>query len=338
MVRFCEARPAFTMAVYKYIDGQMTLISPEYHLGVEDSTFVAWNADAVSSCVSGDFDNDQIADLAALLKDRILFYYSSDRSAGELPSYNKNNGESWSEEVHVPCSTVAVAIRWVDLDNSGVKVMVLFCKKPGEVFVYKRESSSSWSLSNFWQLGDLTDPSLAGVTSEDLLEVCPQDDYPGSFNAYCEAFLSRGIVKDSQFRFASFVDLDNDGYLDVVTAHKVGYQRFFMNTLSPKNKFIRIELICTESNEHAIGATLLFEASGLNMQFHEVSSYGDGFDGYGTIDDRLVFGLGVDAVPLSLTVRWPTKREETFDLSRISPSHISNYSNPITIVEMRGGR
>jgi hypothetical protein len=46
-----------------------------------------------------------------------------------------------------------------------------------------------------------------------------------------------------------------------------------------------------------------------------------------------VFGLGQNAEPVSLTVRWPSMKETVISLTGLGLGHISNYSNPIIVTE-----
>ena len=87
------------------------------------------------------------------------------------------------------------------------------------------------------------------------------------------------------------------------------------------------------SNVYAIGATLIFNVSGLEPQLREISSFGYGNGRSGGRDDRLVFGFGATAMPESLTVRWPSMEEEVYDLTSVDASHFSDYSNPVIITE-----
>jgi hypothetical protein len=84
---------------------------------------------------------------------------------------------------------------------------------------------------------------------------------------------------------------------------------------------------------HSIGTTLIFKASGLEPQLREISSFGYGNARSGGVDDRIVFGLGKNAEPVSLTVRWPSMKVEVISLEGLDSGHVSNYSNPIILTE-----
>mmetsp|Transcript_37386 Transcript_37386/g.55707 ORF Transcript_37386/g.55707 Transcript_37386/m.55707 type:complete len:95 (-) Transcript_37386:76-360(-) len=50
-------------------------------------------------------------------------------------------------------------------------------------------------------------------------------------------------------------------------------------------------------------------------QFHEKSTYQHTPDKFGSIDDRITFGLGTDIYPLNVTVRWSNGHETVQDLA-----------------------
>ena len=266
-----------------------------------------------------------------------MFYYSSDRTGGELPLYNEDENHSGSSEmVDLPCSESAVAIRAVDLDNDGAVELVLMCSWPGEIFVLSLESRKSWVVNSSWALGDLNRATGWDPTNIDRKLACD-----GSEVAVEGANWLREACQNHSYkaRFHGFqvLDLNNDGFLDAYLASSIGHQRFFINQLeetgATRNRFIRFELQCTSSNVHAIGTTLIFKASGIDPQMRIVSSFGYGNSRTGGIDDRFVFGLGQSAEPESLTVRWPSMVEQVINLMDLDKAHISNYSNPVIVRE-----
>ena len=100
---FCSTRPEKTTAIYKFdpAKNQMILISPTYHRSQSNQDYTPWNNEVVIDAISGDFDFDQKADQIVLFRDKIVFYYSSDLHAGQLPLYNEDLGQSGSSEMNV---------------------------------------------------------------------------------------------------------------------------------------------------------------------------------------------------------------------------------------------
>ena len=333
---FCSTRPEKTTAIYKFdpAQNQMILISPPYHRSQSDQVYTPWNNEAAIDAVSGDFDLDQKADQIVLFLDKIVFYYSSDRVAGELPLYNEDFDQSGSSEMNVPCSSEAVAIRAADIDMSGKLKLIIMCETPGEVFVLSLQRPKLWTIED-WTLGGLQLATGWKPEPRDIELACNGSEvkvgYPNFWGSICSKS-SAPMPKMHGFRL---VDLNNDGFLDVVMTSSVGYQRFFLSQpdAAKGNRFIRIELKSTLSNVHSIGTTLIFKASGLEPQLREISSFGYGNARSGGVDDRIVFGLGKNAEPVSLTVRWPSMKVEVISLEGLDSGHVSNYSNPIILTE-----
>lgn len=313
----------------------MALISPEYTRTLENQKYTPWNNEAAVDAVSGDFDFDLKADQIVLFWNKMVFYYSSDRSDGELPLYNEDLNQSGSTEMTVPCSWRAAALRVVDLDMDGRMELVLLCSDLGEIYLYSQtERPKEWNLNTSWNLGDLTRTTGWGPTPTQVALACnrgvKRNGYPNYFDNICKN--PNYIQKLYGFQV---VDLNNDGYLDFVVSSSIGKHRFFANepVTVAQNRFLVFELKSTVSNVYAIGATLILTASGLNPQLREISSFGYGNARSGGRDDRLVFGLGATAMPQSLRVRWPSMMEKVYDLSSLDASHFSDYSMPVVIME-----
>jgi hypothetical protein len=128
---FCEVHPEKTTAIYKYDPdvNEMVLISPEYRRTLEDEQYAPSNKEAAYDSVSGDFDFDQKADQIVLFTDKMVFYYSSDRTGGELPLYNEDLDQVGSSEMNIPCSRSGRVLRLVDLDMDGQMELVLFLSR-----------------------------------------------------------------------------------------------------------------------------------------------------------------------------------------------------------------
>ncbi len=333
---FCSTRPEKTTAIYKYdpSTNQMILISPAYHRTQSNQLYTPWNNEAAIDSISGDFDSDETADQIVLFQDKIVFYYSSDRIAGQLPLYNEDLGQSGSSEMNVPCSTNAMAIRAADIDNDGNLELIIMCWVPGEIFFLSLQGPKSWVVQD-WALGDLQRTTGWKPEPRDIELACDGKESREGYSDYWGKEVCSKSTPMPKMQGFQLIDLNNDGFLDAVLASNVGYQRFFLNTpeTAKEHRFIRVELKSTISNVHSIGTTIIFRASGLEPQLREISSFGYGIGRSGGTDDRIVFGLGQHAEPVSLTVRWPSLEENFIDLKGLDLAHISNYSNPIVIIE-----
>ena len=235
------------------------------------------------------------------------------------------------------CSKTAFAIRAADIDNDGKLELIIMCDTPGELFVLSLQNPKSWMVED-WPLGDLQRTTGYKPEPSDIELACDGMEGREGYSDYWGKQVcsnSKSSVPMPRMYGFQLIDLNNDGFLDAVLASGIGYQRFFLNKpeASKGNRFIRVELKSTVSNVHSIGTTLIFEASGLEPQLREISSFGYGNARAGGVDDRIVFGLGKNAEPVTLTVRWPSMKEIVISLTGLGLSHISNYSNPIIVTE-----
>jgi hypothetical protein len=133
------------------------------------------------------------------------------------------------------------------------------------------------------------------------------------------------------------VDLNNDGFTDVVVSIDLGRQNFFQNrpTAESRNNWFISFKFKGGGNMYGIGATAILHSKNMpkrNTQLREVSSY-QVVDKLGYKDDRIIFGLGTQGVPIKLDIRWPNGGISTHDLSQWS---FSSENVPIEITPQSG--
>lgn len=115
-----------------------------------------------------------------------------------------------------------------------------------------------------------------------------------------------GINEPSLSNGAAYVDLDNDGDLDLVV-NNINKEAFvFINNTIQKSKpveshFLKLILKGSETNKHAFGTKVCIYANG-KMQMQEQSPV-RGY--YSSVDQDLIFGLGTSANVDSLIATWP---------------------------------
>ena len=113
----------------------------------------------------------------------------------------------------------------------------------------------------------------------------------------------------------TFVDIDNDGDLDVYAqlgGHYPGdmaYNAFYRNLRGNQNHWLELDLTGVKSNRFAVGAQITVKAGGA-MYYREVK----GSEGFGSTDPyRVHLGLGKQDKLDSVEVRWPSGSTQKFN-------------------------
>jgi ASPIC and UnbV. len=111
---------------------------------------------------------------------------------------------------------------------------------------------------------------------------------------------------------AAWVDLDNDGDLDLVANNLEDPAFIFKNLAREQGKgnYIQAKLRGSPINPNAVGASVLIEYAGGQKQFQEMFPN----RGIFSCSEHLIhFGLGQHAQVEKLTVRWPDGKTQSFD-------------------------
>lgn len=104
-------------------------------------------------------------------------------------------------------------------------------------------------------------------------------------------------------RGSAFVDLNNDGFMDLVVTSLNEKPRMLMNNAIVKNHWIMLDLEGTKSNRDGIGAAIQLEtASGRKLHNHVTTSVGF----MSSSDRRVHFGLGAESKIAYVEIRWPS--------------------------------
>jgi hypothetical protein len=111
-------------------------------------------------------------------------------------------------------------------------------------------------------------------------------------------------------RGSAFVDLNNDGFLDLVVTSLGEKPRILMNNALAPNHWIMFDLRGRASNRSAIGASIkVVTASGRSLYNHVTTSVGF----MSSSDRRVHFGLGAEAEVAHVEIRWPSKIVQRLD-------------------------
>ena len=135
---------------------------------------------------------------------------------------------------------------------------------------------------------------------------------------FSEVAAEAGINNDRDGRGIGVIDFDNDGRLDLVQTNADQAPIVYHNVSVNVGNWIELKLIGTKSNRDGIGARVQVQTAGLT-QIREL----DGGNGYaGESSRRLHFGIGTASKIDRLQIRWPSGRNEQFEVPIDSISSI----------------
>jgi len=117
-------------------------------------------------------------------------------------------------------------------------------------------------------------------------------------------------------------DYDNDGDMDLLILNLNARPRLLQNDGGNSANWLMINLIGTESNRDAIGATVRVTAGGATQTRLRVSS-----SGYlSQSDHRLHFGIGEATQVSSVEIRWPSGKVQILD--NVAANQILRVTEP----------
>jgi len=130
--------------------------------------------------------------------------------------------------------------------------------------------------------------------------------------SFVNASAETGIDEPSMSNGAAYVDLDNDGDLDLVV-NNIDKEAFvFINNtvqkgVPPQSHFLSLRLKGDSANPNAFGAKVRLYAGGLTQMQEQnpVRGY------FSSVDQQLLFGLGKSQKIDSLIITWPDNKTQT---------------------------
>lgn len=155
------------------------------------------------------------------------------------------------------------------------------------------------------------DTMFQNVGGKDLVDVTATMGHDFSFIGY-----QRG---------AAFVDLNNDGFMDLVVTSLGEKPRILMNNALVRNHWIMFDLRGRKSNRNGIGARIkITTASGRTLYNHVTTSVGF----MSSSDRRAHFGLGDESKLERVEIRWPSGILQQLDHPAVD--QIMKIEEPVT--------
>jgi enediyne biosynthesis protein E4 len=112
-------------------------------------------------------------------------------------------------------------------------------------------------------------------------------------------------------------DLNNDGLVDVVTLNERAAATVLQNETKNLNRSITLQLIGTQSNRDAVGAVVTIQQAGKQLVNHVISGHSYQSDS----GRQLHFGLSSSLEKVTVLVKWPSGRTESFDSTSFSSTN-----------------
>ena len=233
---------------------------------------VAYNeqGDSVSGmgCDAKDFDNDGLVDVVY-----------NDLSGQVFGLLRNESGKSfrditWSSSFgNLSRRLSGWSIGFIDYNNDGWK----------DIF------SANGDVDDISATAKQHDTMFQNVDGKKLIDASEEMGPDFNFLGY-----QRGSV---------FVDLNNDGFMDLVVTSLAEKPRILINNALVKNHWILLDLQGTKSNRSAIGATIRVTTASKRTLFNHVTT-SVGF--MSSSDRRVHFGLGSEDKIDHVEIRWPS--------------------------------
>jgi len=210
---------------------------------------------------------------------------------GEVFGLLRNEGGEWFEDVTQQTNIYTLSkplsgwsIGFVDYDNDG----------------WKDVYSANGDVDNLRPISKQRDSMWANVGGKRFVDV--SDDMGPDF-----AFV--GYQRGS-----AFVDLNNDGFMDLVVTSLDEKPRIMINNALNGNTWVMFDLRGHKSNRDGIGARIkLTTGSGRMLYNHATTSVGL----MSSSDRRVHFGLGKEKTIERVEIRWPSGIVQHLDHVRV---------------------
>ena len=230
---------------------------------------------------------------------------------------------------------------WVDIfyNNLQTQIFALFKSQEGSFFEYVSPVSGIEQLSrrfSGWSNGfiDYNNDGWKDIYSSNgdvdyfppnaeqhdtLFENQNGDKFVDVSDSLGADFLRMGFQRGS-----AFLDLNDDGFLDIVATSLNGRPRILLNSGGNGNHWLRIQLTGKKSNRDAIGAQVkVTTGSGRSLHSHINPSVGF----MSSSEKTLHFGLGQETVVKSVDIVWPSGK--TQQLTKVPADKVLKIDEPL---------
>ncbi len=219
-----------------------------------------------------DYDNDGLPDVIITDLANQMYALYRNRGDGSFNYVTNTSGLGRATLLHS-----GWGVRFMDYDNNGLK----------DLLMAQGHDLDTIEL-NSPQLHYREPMMLARNTGRGFVDVSAI-----SGSIFHEALVGRGMAVG---------DINNDGLLDAVVTTNDGPLYILRNEIPTLNHWLGLTLVGHKSNRDALGAEVkVVTANG--PQFATVTTAASYLS---SSDKRLHFGLGTEAVALSVEIRWPS--------------------------------
>jgi len=271
---------------------------------------IATNAGYSGACAWGDYDNDGFLDLFVAniggLKN-FLYHNNSDGTFTRI-----TNGIVANDPGIGNANGGSQGCAWGDYDNDGF--LDLFVTNEG-------------------------DPSIAPTVVNFLYH----NNGDGTF---AKITTGSAVNEYSDSWGCSWVDYDNDGFLDLSASRGDGRGNYLYRNNGNSNSWLKVNLVGTTSNRSAIGAKVRLNASigGVSRWQSRQITGGSGWTGHNEL--RADFGLGDATNVGTVRIEWPSGTVQEFPnvaakqiLTITEPSRLlAATTNGVPQFSLKGGR
>ena len=258
------------------------------------------------------------------LKERLGYYYQLSRNALQL-----NRGVGVFSEIAAYSGVYATDWSWVplffDADNDGLKDLFItngIPRRPNDLdyLQYLEDNVERINTTGKERISNLT--LIEQMPSDTIANYAYKNNGDLTFTNFAEPW---GLNHKSFSNGCVYVDLDNDGDLDLVVNNLNENCFIYRNnaeTLTAHN-FLKIKLAGSEKNRFGIGARVEIWNHGKVQVQQMMPSRGS----MSSVDPTLVFGVGIYEIVDSLRVQWPGQKYEVMKNLPVNQTFVLDIAN-----------